>query len=550
MKKNFTYMLALCAFMIFGSLKAMAGTETYAFQEFCQKLGANIDIPQSGGNVWSNAQAFEDIDGFSFNGRFAGQGSWKMQRNNGLYQSNGGDRDFAILGLKAGDKIVITYDQGAFNDANNPQNPAYMKYATTNATVGGTAVSSGQEMNTNEEITMTVDGILGFRVYRYTHIFKIVIETAAAETVTTPKIAVTGAYGIERTVTITPGKSNVEDAECTTIYTVDGSDPYESMTSEASSGNDPIVFTVDESCTVKAVTIGTTGALSEVASLDVSAGDYIELNLALSVAMNDGVATFTATSDNSNIYGAPTATISFAFDGQEVGDGNSFTPTADGTLLVTASADGYGDKEIEVPVFAKYKERWASSDYSTPGIGGDFEGWVLSSETGRWANWADVEGGYTYYVLEESTANNITLEGDEDGKEGVRMRGVLAFVDGFGISRNVTGTETIGNIASKGLGRIATFRIYNGYNKSESYYEVGYVNLDGSSWLQHQLQGGHCLVQTIAYMGDEQPAPSVATAIQTVNVEKEDNAVFNLQGQRVSNPAHGIFITKGRKVVF
>ena len=45
-------------------------------------------------------------------------------------------------------------------------------------------------------------------------------------------------------------------------------------------------------------------------------------------------------------------------------------------------------------------------------------------------------------------------------------------------------------------------------------------------------------------------ASGVATAIQTVNVEKEDNAVFNLQGQRVSNPAHGIFITKGRKVVF
>ena len=544
MKKNFTCMLALCAFIIFGSQKAMAGTETYAFQEFAQTLTANTAKFTGSSTVTINntvCDVFNDIDGFSFNGRFAGQGSngsngWIFQRNNGLYSFNGGPRILAILNLKAGDKVTINYSTETS--------------VTFTGTISVADVSSGDVVTSGTTYEMASDGYLAMNVERYTCFTSVVIETAAAETVTTPKIAVTGANGIERTVTITPGKSNVEDAECTTIYTVDGSDPYESMTSEASSGNDPIVFTVDESCTVKAITIGTTGALSEVASLDVTAGDYIELNLALSVAMNDGVATFTATSDNSNIYGAPTATISFAFDGQEAGDGNSFTPTADGALLVTASADGYGDKEIEVPVFAKYKERWASSDYSTPGIGGDFEGWVLSSETGRWANWADVEGGYTYYVLEESTANNITLEGDEDGKEGVRMRGVLAFVDGFGISRNVTGTETIGNIASKGLGRIATFRIYNGYNKSESYYEVGYVNLDGSSWLQHQLQGGHCLVQTIAYMGDEQPAPSVATAIQTVNVEKEDNAVFNLQGQRVSNPAHGIFITKGRKVVF
>ncbi len=126
MKKTFTFLWVLCAFMVFGSQKAMAGTETYEFQVFCQGLTENITISQSSGNVWGSAQAFEDIDGFSFNGRFAGQGSWLMQRKNGLYSANSGDRDFAILGLKSGDKIVITYDQGAFNDTNHPNEPAFL----------------------------------------------------------------------------------------------------------------------------------------------------------------------------------------------------------------------------------------------------------------------------------------------------------------------------------------------------------------------------------------------------------------------------------------
>ena len=546
MKKNFTYMLALCAFMIFGYSTAKAGSVTYDFlaysQAYCASAMEELKLTGETFKVnGTNVTTIGDLDHMGLDGRFAVQNAdlkirLRVATEGGLWNVTGNaGRIVVVKNLKAGDKVSFTSKGITF--------------------VAGTIeedISSGTAVADNKDLTMTEDGNLAVSVDRYSAIFTVTITTAAAETVTSPKIAVTGAYGIERTVTITPGHSDNADIECTTVYSLDGNDPLESPTSEAFSGVDPIDITIDESCTVKAITIGET-AQSAVTSLDVIAGDYIELNLALSVAMNDGVATFTASSDNSNIYGAPTATISFAFDGQEAGDGNSFTPTADGTLLVTASADGYGDKEIEVPVYAKYKERWASSDYSTPGIGGDFEGWVYSEKDARgnlrWANWANVEEGYSFYILEEPTANNITLEGDEDGKIGVRMRGIMSFVDGFGIGHN-NADETIGNMASRGVGRIAIFHIYNGFNNSDSSYEVGYVCLDGSSWINHLLPKGHCLVQTIAYMGDEQPAPSVATAIQTVNVEKEDNAVFNLQGQRVSNPAHGIFITKGRKVVF
>ena len=540
MKKTFTFLWALCAFIVFGFSSAKAGEITYDFrayaQQYCASAMEELKLTGEAFKVGSiQVTTIDNLDHLSLDGRFAVQSSDLKMRlrtstDGGMWNVTGtGARMVVIKNLKAGDKVTFDTNGSTFVSGN----------------VDGLANGDAIVNNTTYEIT--ADGFFAINVNRSSCLNIVKIETAAEETVSSPTIAVTGANGIERTVVITPGHSDYEgENDCITQYTLDGSDPIESSTAEVSTGDDPIEFTIDETCTVKAVTVGKTGVFSEVASLEVSAGDYLPLNLALSVSMNDGVATFTATSNNSNIYGAPTADITFELDGQAVGDGNSFTPTKDGTMLVTASADGYGDTEISVPVFAKYEVRWQSSDYSTPGIAGDFEGWIMSSETGRWANWA--EGEYIYYVLEEATAQNITLEGDEEGKVGVRMRGVLSFVDGFGISRNISGTETIGNIASKGLGRIAIFRIYNGYNKSDSSYEVGYVNVDGANWLQHQLQGGHCLVQTIAYMGVEQQT-GAATAIENVNAETEDTNVYNLQGQRVSKTTHGLYIQNGKKIL-
>lgn len=538
MKKTFTFLWALCAFIVFGFSSAKAGEITYDFRAYAQQYCASAmeELKLTGeafkvGNI--QVTTIDNLDHLSLDGRFAVQSSDLKMRlrtstDGGMWNVTGkGARMVVIKNLKAGDKVTFDTNGSTFVSGN----------------VDGLANGDAIVNNTTYEIT--ADGFFAINVNRSSCLNIVKIETAAEETVSSPTIAVTGANGIERTVVITPGHSDAE-GDCMTLYTLDGSDPTESTTAEVSTGDDPIELTIDETCTVKAVTMGVTGIFSEVTSLEVSAGDYLPLNLALSVSMNDGVATFTATSNNSNIYGAPTADITIELEGQAVGDGNSFTPTKDGTMLVTASADGYGDTEISVPVFAKYEVRWQSSDYSTPGIAGDFEGWIMSSETGRWANWA--EGEYTYYVREEANAQNITLEGDEDNKVGVRMRGVLSFVDGFGISRNIQGTETIGNIASKGQGRIAIFRIYNGYNKSDSFYEVGYVNVDGSNWLQHQLQGGHCLVQTIAYMGVEQQA-GAATAIKNVNADTENGAIYNLQGQRVSQPERGIFVKNGKKVI-
>ncbi len=48
---------------------------------------------------------------------------------------------------------------------------------------------------------------------------------------------------------------------------------------------------------------------------------------------------------------------------------------------------------------------------------------------------------------------------------------------------------------------------------------------------------------------DTKPIPAAPTAIKNVQTESENGAVYNLQGQRVSQPERGIFVKNGKKVI-
>ena len=41
----------------------------------------------------------------------------------------------------------------------------------------------------------------------------------------------------------------------------------------------------------------------------------------------------------------------------------------------------------------------------------------------------------------------------------------------------------------------------------------------------------------------------VPTGIESVDAEKNNNRIFNLQGRRVINPVHGIYVINGKKIV-
>lgn len=188
---------------------------------------------------------------------------------------------------------------------------------------------------------MTADGHLDMYLTAYASIKEIVIVTSAAETMNAPTIAVTGANGNERTITITPGEGTAGSAATATYYTTDGTTP---SSSNGTAYTKP--FTINETKTIKAISYLSTTA-GEVATKEIEAGTPVTLNapsISLDFVLSSGVykPVYSFTSDQSSKIGTPTATIEYSLDGGETyTEAASYTSTAAGTLTVRASASGY-----------------------------------------------------------------------------------------------------------------------------------------------------------------------------------------------------------------
>ena len=167
----------------------------------------------------------------------------------------------------------------------------------------------------------------------------VVKKEVDVEEVTNPVIAVAYA-GANRTVTITGGISS-ESNVVTTYYTTDGSTPTSSSNVYSSS---PLDISTD--CTIKAISISSTGTSSDVVSQSVTVGKYTLNAPTISLtefSLNDGLynPTYTFTSDQSGIEGDPVVTYTYTFDGGAATNGTSYTATTDGSITVTVSAENY-----------------------------------------------------------------------------------------------------------------------------------------------------------------------------------------------------------------
>lgn len=182
---------------------------------------------------------------------------------------------------------------------------------------------------------------------------------------------------------------------------------------------------------------------SEVTTIETGAGTKISLSVpSVSVQLEDGVPTYTFTSNNSAVLGAPTATLTAKLEGVDVAltDGK-IQPSERGYLTVTASAEGYDDAEITISVAPKFVKVWESADFSSlteetvaTVLG---ENWAKSDLTGRWASWSSTYEPYTYYTVD--VASNITVQ------EKLKMRGVVLLNLGYGIGRDRSESVTMQN---------------------------------------------------------------------------------------------------------
>lgn len=271
----------------------------------------------------------------------------------------------------------------------------------------------GASAKDNIETTAVSVETLGYfkgyyiRSGRYNEVFgvdNIAITTEVdEEVVSIPTISEPVYAGANRTITITAGESS-EDNSVTTYYTIDGTDPsssnYEGSFTTASKE-----VTITSDCTVKAITISSTDLESSIASRAVTVG-MLTLNAPTiwisNLVANGGVynATYSFASDQSDLLGSPTATLSYAFAGGSSTAGTSYTPTTAGQLIVTASAEGYTSNSTTIDItLPNYKQTYFA----------DFSKLVKGDKSGYTSYNINNTGCDFYYYT--NTFDELTLSG-------------------------------------------------------------------------------------------------------------------------------------------
>ena len=179
-----------------------------------------------------------------------------------------------------------------------------------------------------------------------------------------------------------------------------------------------------------------------------------------------------------------------------------YTVTENGTITVTAIADGYSSTEVSMAVYAQYAQSWQSLDFSTIADDPDEvvaalgEGWGKIDATGRWASWTADNEPYSYYQYTEEGVSvpNVTV------CEKLRMRNVVLLNVGYGLGRNVTGGEAI-NVYYTKAGEVVAFKMYNGYGNGtpEEKNFTTYALSNGSTNPSVSTTNGALLIQATIY---------------------------------------------------
>ena len=413
-------------------------TITYDFQSYAKtkcptfRDEVYITLGSSVGNVYESTQNYlvNELPDFSFGGNFAFQSTDFRFRNSsstgdedrrGIF-TNGKDRFFSIVDLAIGDKVKLYF----------PDESGVL-FVSTNATYDNagtpTAVSLWTPVVSEREYTITSAGRLDLqqkgKTNSYMTLLKVEIVTSRSETITEPSIAATGTYGNQRTVTITAGTSSIKSGVAT-YYTLDGSTPTTSSTKYT----EP--FTIDANKTIKAITVSNSSAKtsSTVASQEITAGVPISV-AAPTITFSSMVANgdfyspqySIANGDNSDILGTPSPTLSATFNGAAVDiSAGTFTPNTKGTLVVTASADGYNSTSTELSIThglyacqstPNFNEI-ALTDLATI-LGGTWEEYDGAARESEWSKTGGVNadltpnGGGSYYKYKLTSSGSVTV---------------------------------------------------------------------------------------------------------------------------------------------
>ncbi|MBR5698878.1 MAG: chitobiase/beta-hexosaminidase C-terminal domain-containing protein [Prevotella sp.] len=209
---------------------------------------------------------------------------------------------------------------------------SYVETATTYYTIdgswpdenNGTAITEVTDVTLTQDctvraITISTSGMTSATaVYRFTYV--------EPEVVSAPTIALK--EGMDNVVTISVGKSSREAETVTTYYTIDGSEPSATNGTAITADTD---VELSEDCTVKAITISTSGMQSEVVSFDFTyiAPEIPEELTAPVITKKEGVKNTVTISVGKTSRETETATTYYTTNGSEPSATNGTAITAD-----------------------------------------------------------------------------------------------------------------------------------------------------------------------------------------------------------------------------
>ncbi len=379
--------------------------------------------------------------------------------------------NMSILGLYNGDKVTITY-------AIRSGKSAELHFIKSGiATLDGIAVSSGDVMKSGKTYTIVAkdnNTTVNLDLYDTDNNIGIhtvtIVSDRVAETVEAPNFAVTGVYNGNRTITITPATEGTAGTAIKgTYYTTDGSEP-----SDANGEVYNTPFVISESSTIKAITYLENGIASDVATFEVEAGTPISLNNNI-VDVTDltGEGEFlnpvvTNVYTSAGLIGTPTATFTYTFNGETIE--LPYTVTENGTLVATATADGYASATETLEIKASYIAV-KSADFTTitednlVEVLGDT--WSITTTNTRWSGW-DKSQGDIYTIATCSNPANLTeFIGSTCG----------TMIVGYGLARNHT-SATEYWIANPEEGQIAVYEVNEAKKATTDFvkYTVAYAD--------------------------------------------------------------------------
>lgn len=523
-------------------------TENYDFYSWAMTTGAAITMSDSyvtvtDGTTTKKVSVADRIsDGSStmaFGGRIAfdyGSSNFNL-RNNGTNNASSGlfdfnkDSYFCVLNLNPGDEVTF----------NITGLPAY--FVSTNVYAKGdenaTAVTAGSEVASGTVYVVAGEEgqkvRLDLRGVHYTTIKTVTVRTKEKERISAPVCRITGASYGSRTVTIESGIGTAGSEAEATYYTLDGSEPNTNAILYTAP------FTVDDTTTVKALSYLPDFTPSEVATMVVPAGTTLQLAVPLvsitALTGDKNSPLVAVATDNSQLPGAPEATLTASFNGTAVELPYQFDE--DGILSIVSKCDGYDDAETSIALAGAYEEKMqtdftAITAENINGILG--QSWTVDETATRWAYWST---GATYYVASTTETGNVRL-----GELLTTDLGKYLLL-GYGVGRNVTSGDT-------------RFWITGDYDDDIACYEVNETR-DASGVFTKYYQCRQtepelaCVLNTnytIARVTLLQPV-KVVDAITTVEQQEyaATETYYTLQGVQVDHPRKGIYIYKGKKIV-